>query len=67
MQATKPPARGQQADGAERVFTIRRTAMPEATSLHFVIFDQISDRGVPLRSVRVSMVRGNAVPCRLLK
>ena len=61
------PAQGQHSNGAEPVFTIRRTAMPAATSLHFVIFDGVSDRGTPARSVRVSLVHGDPVPCKLLK
>ena len=61
------PAQGQHSDDAERVYTIRRTAIPAATSLHFVIFDEVGGRGIPVRSVRISLVHGEPVPCKLLK
>jgi hypothetical protein len=61
------PVQRQHAEGAERVFTIRRTAIPAATSLHFVIFDEVSDRGTPSQPVRISLVHGDPVPCKLLK
>jgi hypothetical protein len=61
------PAQVQHSDGAERVFTIRRTAIPAATRLHFVIFDEIGDHGTRSRFVRISLVHGDPVPCKLLK
>ncbi|WP_436523005.1 hypothetical protein [Actinoplanes sp. HUAS TT8] len=54
-------------DGEERVFTIRPMAMPAGTSLHFVIFDEVSDTGTPARVVQMGLVQGDPVPCTLLK
>jgi len=50
--------------GVERTFEIRRAAMPAGTSLHFVIFAQ-GEGGS--RVVTTTLVRGNPVPCKLLK
>jgi hypothetical protein len=50
------------ANGAERVFEIHRASMPAGTSLHFVIFAEGQSR-----VVQTALVRGDPVPCRLLK
>ncbi|WP_249998754.1 hypothetical protein [Actinoplanes sp. M2I2] len=52
--------------GGEHVFPIRRDRMPAGTTLHFVLFEERSDRGVPTISVRTGLVKGTPLPCEPL-
>jgi hypothetical protein len=61
------PLGGQRSDGSGRVFTIHPAAMPPGTSLHFVIFEEVSDSGTTDRSLHTGLVQGDPVPCRQLE
>lgn len=50
----------------EKVWKIRRDLMPDGTSLHFVIFAEYHTDGTPSRSVHMSLIEGNPIPCRLV-